>query len=489
MKQFLKVFDLYKKPITLPIKSQSKYSNLTGLIVSLITYIAFSFHFYLESYEAFAREHPNVVTNKNNIRVSKKPSLKLSNETLLFFLNINEYLYEGDLLSHFELNSHFRTLGREKQQGNVKFTNCTSEDILILSEYVNFDKMSGVKLCPRINFSIPVDSFYDFWWEFSIRECKDDTKGCTRDEDLYKGLREGEYTLFNHLYFINYHENMLNAAFPFYSIIEGYYAVKSKVLLKLKGIEVTTQSLLGFTETESRLQVFEHTERMNRDPEEFYSLSITFDPLKDLVLHRRTYKLLTWAFSNVYSLFKFYSWVLSIFLNNHYLYNINKIIINKNFDYGGSINSSNEYIKRKSVQNRVNEINSNQQEFLKEFKVDKNKSNQLTLPLIYRKVSCCRLFFCNRKNLTKRFYDSSMRIIKKHLSVEQLWLYLVETTRLRNCLEDKLDLRNLDEKERLVLDLTMEGGNQNLNMIDILNENDDYKKSYKNANQSELILK
>jgi hypothetical protein len=88
MNNFLRIFDLYKKPITLPIQSQYKYSNITGFVVSILTYIIFSLHLYFELYEVFAREHPNVLSNKNNIKISKRSNLKISNETLNFLVKI-----------------------------------------------------------------------------------------------------------------------------------------------------------------------------------------------------------------------------------------------------------------------------------------------------------------------------------------------------------------------------------------------------------------
>jgi hypothetical protein len=74
--------------------------------------------------------------------------------------------------------------------------------------------------------------------------------------------------------------------------------------------------------------------------------------------------------------------------------------------------------------------------------------------------------------LTKRFYDSSTRIIKKHLSVEQLLFYLVEFSRLRNCLGEKLDLGNLIKRERLILDLTLNTRDDNITTTEISVEND-----------------
>jgi hypothetical protein len=368
MKKFIRAVDLYKKPITLPIESESKYSDITGSAASFITYLIFTIHFYFEAYEVFARDRPHVLSNKNNINFSKS-TLNISKETLIFFLNINEYTFErNDLLSYFEIFSDYQTF-KGQDNGYIALTNCTDEDKAHLSRYIKIENISGINLCPKIEFNIPVDSFKTFEWNFGIRECTDEARGCKIDKDLYKRLREGGDGIYIHLYFVRFKENMLNPNYPFY--IDHYtnywHDVGTKLYLPLRGSEITTQSLFGNSKTESRLKLEEPFTDISFGSD-LYSYRILFDS-KDVTFHQRTYKTLVTAFSNVYSLFKLYSWVFSIILNNHYFYNISKIIINKNFDYESSINNSNECIKRKSSINCVDEIKSTQKEFLKLIKI------------------------------------------------------------------------------------------------------------------------
>jgi hypothetical protein len=452
MNKFLRNFDLYKKPLTLPIQSQHKYSNLTGFSVSTLTYIIFTLHLYLESYEVFVRERPNVLSNKNNINYSKSSSLNISSETLMLFLSLGEE-YENDLSNYFQIQSFYST-NSQSFNGQIEFANCTSENIANLSKHSDVYKYTnGTKLCPKTPFFIPANSISRFVWDFTITECFDETKGCKRDEDLYEKVKKDKK--FAKLYFIDFQENMLNYTHPYdtsyFSELSHYPGQTLNILLK--GSEIKTQSLFGFYQTESRLKISK-TEYVNAFADELFGYRILFSS-KGITFYQRVYKTFVGSLANAYSLFKLYSWVFSILLSRYYSYNINNIIINKNFDYENSINNSNEIIKRKCSINSFSDMDSNQNAFLKEYKIDTTKSKRLTLALVYRKVSCCRLFLCNRKNLTKRFYDSTRKIIDKQLSIEQLLFCLVEFFRVKNFVVEQFNLCNLNGNERLALDLTI----------------------------------
>jgi hypothetical protein len=461
MNNFFRLFDLYKKPITLPIQSQYKYSNITGFVISTITYIIFGLHLYFESYEVFAREQPNVLSNKNNIMFSKSTPLKLSNETLIFFLNIKTKNFKRiDLLNYFELESFYST-DNKNYKGQVELANCTIEDMENLSKYKNnyieFED-EGIKICPRITFSIPANSIERFSWVFGLKECTDETKGCKRDKTLYRQLKRKDKEILSSIYFVKFYENLINFAHPFgseYVPIEPYYD-KTMLSIELKGSEIKTQSLFGFYETESRLKLSNFHYEYPFSTDYFFTYIISFNT-KDITFHRRIYKTFITAFSNVYALFKLYSWIFSLILSNYYTCNVNNIIINKNFDYGSSIVNSNKALKQRSLISCVSEISPIEGVAVSnDYKVNKSKT-VLTLSLIYRKVSCCRFLLCNRKNLTKRFFDKSQAIIYKQLSIEQLLLYLIEFSRFKNNLLDKSEVYNLGKEERLVLDLSCTG--------------------------------
>jgi hypothetical protein len=414
MNNFLRIFDLYKKPITLPIQSQYSYSNITGFIVSITTYIVFSLHLYFESYEVFAREHPTVISNKNNIHFSQNSSLKLSNETLKFFIWIGEYNVKNttdDLLNYFEIHSNYITESKFSK-GSINFTQCEGD---YLSKE-NFN-IQGIKLCPKIDFSIPINSFKKFEWKFDIRECLDEARGCKRNPELYKNLRNGN-EIFSFLILTDFEEDMLNFTQPYeYDFRFLSTDVNQNLHVQLKGSEIKTQSLFGFYEAESRLKFSKHNKKETIFPQQIFSYTITFNS-KDMTLYQRIYKTFTGAFSNAYSLFKFYSWLFSIVLNIHYSYSVNNVIINTNFDYRNSMKNSDEYKMPRNLFNTSINSDLNQKEFPKEHKNGGAKQQRLTLSLIYKKVSCCRIFFYNKIN---SMYDL---IIKYKIKSNQI-IYLI----------------------------------------------------------------
>jgi hypothetical protein len=272
---------------------------------------------------------------------------------------------------------------------------------------------------------------------------------------------------------MNFQENMLNSTHPY---DPGFRWVRNQkhfnnMNIHLKGSEINTQSLFGLYETESRFKFWKSSER------KFWSTSKTFTGLsilfnsKDMTFYQRNYKTFTGAFSNAYSLFKLYSWVLSILLGIHYsYYNINNIIIDKNFDYATSIENRNCIKRGQIINSSISEIGSSREVILKEFKLEKNKAKRLTIPLVYTNKSCWRFLFCKRKNLTKSFYDNSTKLIRQYLSVEQLLLFLIEFSKIK----DSLVLYNINikETEKLVLDLTKNQGIGNAKKIEVEKESD-----------------
>jgi hypothetical protein len=471
MNYLFRIFDLYKKPITLPIKSHHIYSNITGFLASLITYIAFGIHFYFESYEVFAREHPNVLSNKNNINFSQSSSLRVSNETFRFFITLDDndsYNKTDNLLSYFEIHSYFTTAFDEERQP-IKFTECTSNDLSNFSKHTK-NAIPGIKLCPRIDFSIPVNSLKEFELTFDIKECEDETKGCKRNPEFFYESLKISKKIYSRFAFMDFRENMLNFTNPFEYDVRylGVNTPNTSLNVKLKGSEIKTQSLFGFYETESHLEFSKHSYSKVDYSGVIFRFTISFNP-KDMTFYQRIYKTFTGAFSNTYSLFKLYSWLFSIFLNIHYSYNINNIIINTNFDYESSLKNSNNFLNRRnSLSSSINEADLSRKEFLKESKFERAKSKSLTVYSIYKNVSCWRFLICKRKNLTKKFYESSLKLINKHLSIEQLFIYLIEFTRGKN-----YSMTNCLKTERLVLDLTSNLNSESPKIVNILTKNHD----------------
>jgi hypothetical protein len=244
---------------------------------------------------------------------------------------------------------------------------------------------------------------------------------------------------------------MQNYNKPFlFELIKIDLEVLTLSAIKLVGSEITSEPIFGIFEPYKNCQVkINHVQKAQPDKGELLSFWIYFNSA-NIFFHHRTYKTLSSAFSNAFSLFKLYSWVFSLLLSSYYSYNINNIIINKNFDYGNSIAynrvDSNMSESTKRISN-LSEIVSNQNNLLITNKVNK----KLTISLICKKLTCLRYLLCNKVNKTKSFYDSSNCIIKKYLSVEQLLFYLVEHCRIKKLVIEERNLSESDWKDKLIL--------------------------------------
>jgi hypothetical protein len=468
MKGIFRFLDVYKQPITLPIESEYKYSSVSGSFMSVVTFLIFTCHFYLESYEVFKREHPNVFTNKNTIHISNDPSLVISNKTLSFFINIRPYFERENLLSYFNIISNYHTFGQYNQEDLV-FNECTSEDITRLSKLLtNLTMPIGINLCPQISFTLPANSFKNFDLNFSFRKCNDEKIGCKQDIELYKRLTAGELKMSTELFFINAQEEMLNSEHPFsFELIgKGINTLGKALSFELEGSEVTTQSIFwyeGYKESHLKIAKYSSEEAAYY---ELFSYQIKFNA-NDINFHRRTYKTLSTSFANAYSLFKFYSWFFAVILSNYYSFNINNII-NKNFDYKNSINKvdTNNYINTKRLKQTITSINYISESDSSQFSSTKSNKQlttgdaSLTLSLIYRKVSCCRVILCDTKNTTRIFYKKVSKIIREYLSVEQLLFDLIEFSRVRDALIEKECLISFEKHEKLVIELDCKGFNE-----------------------------
>jgi hypothetical protein len=197
-------FDFYKQPITLPIESKSKYSTKVGFVITFITLIFFTLHFYLESYEVIDRRHPTILSLKQDTN-SYNTSLQASNKTIDFLITIEKnFMTENNFLDYFEITSLFTTSNNNGRMP-LKFTNCTEDDLDRFRRlgYVDVYDPRNIVLCPRINFTLPVYEKYSFRFSYGARECSDPAKGCIRDEDLYKKLRNGTYNFNSGLIFID----------------------------------------------------------------------------------------------------------------------------------------------------------------------------------------------------------------------------------------------------------------------------------------------
>jgi hypothetical protein len=455
MKKIIQLCDLYKKPITLPIKSENKYSSTLGFIVTILTFTIFALHFYFESYEVFDRKHPNVFSNRNNFHITDKLNLKVSNETLKFFININISPSKENSLNYFDLiESNYAYWKDFYKHEWLTFRICNDDDLALFSHNLRtFSFPKGINICPKINFIIPAASFNTFELNFNLKECIDESKGCKRDQAFYEQLRNNTYLLRSSIYLVSTTENMINYDDPFYyKVIQVIHKkIPFSLVMNLEGSEINTEPLFGMLEPYKNSQL-KYIGSDNGIPiaNGLINYNIFFNT-QDTTIHYRHYKTLNNAFSNFFSCFKLYSWVFSLLLNSYYSYNINNIIINKNFDYGKWItNSSNDDLKENINKfKNISEVVFNKRSLLITH-LDEEFKKKLTLTLIYKKVSFCRYLVCSRKNKTKSFYENATRVIKKCLSVEQLIFHLIDCSRFKNSVIERGKLKN-SEKDEFVL--------------------------------------
>jgi hypothetical protein len=105
MKKIINTFDLYGKHISLYTRSSTKATTCIGFIFTIISFILLALFLYFESYEIFKREHPNVISYKQNIYTNNS-TLKFSNNTFNFFINIYKDFKKDNLLSYLKIESY-----------------------------------------------------------------------------------------------------------------------------------------------------------------------------------------------------------------------------------------------------------------------------------------------------------------------------------------------------------------------------------------------
>jgi hypothetical protein len=486
MKTIIKYCDLYRRPITLPIQSENKYSTTFGFIITILTFILFLTHFYLECYEVFDRKYPKVFSNRNSLHFkTTNSSLLVASHTLRFFINLQlEHNDKQDLLSYFNINSNYYTKGETTLNELIKFHKCGQDEEDALSYYLrkNFTFPEGINLCPSINFEIPVSSFDEFGLNFSLRECQDEKLGCKQDKGFYEKLRNKTKLLKTKLYFLDSEENMLNRnPYTYFLFKKGYSGVNYSLTVNLEGSVVDTQRFYYFEDNDGQFKVLS-----SKDSEalqdELVGYRIQFNS-KELTVHTRTYKTINNAFSNAFSLFKLYSWIFSLLLNNYYSYNINTIIINKNFDYANSTKDNNADEKDisntgRNISNSLGELVSNTKSLLKTYESNTCKNNNLTMSLIIKRITCFRGCFCvKKKNKTRKFYESSTCVIRKYLSIEQLLSNLIEYNKFKKSVIEKIELDEFREHERLILSCDID--RSNLNSSEVCDSKDNIETAKK----------
>jgi hypothetical protein len=199
---------------------------------------------------------------------------------------------------------------------------------------------------------------------------------------------------------------LLNYSKPFRHSIAIYPGFKKILNVELEGIEVKTQSFFSFnydTDSQFKIQKTEANDRSDPFFTDLFGYEIYYSP-EDTTIHYRTYKTFNSAFANCFAVFKLYTWLFGVLLNHYYEYNINNIIINKNFEYGRVIDKSSNG-ERKLIKQLIIELLKQEALFIKE-------SLFYKISVINSRESCQWVLFIRRLVYVAR-YVAKRRIKRK----------------------------------------------------------------------------
>jgi hypothetical protein len=467
MKKLINLFDLYGKHISLYTKSSSKATTCVGFIFTIISLLLLGFIIYLECYEIFIRENPNVISYRQSLNKNNS-TLSISNDTLNFYININIDFEMDNYLSHLSIVSYIEYHRRDLTSVSINYEYCNNEDKTKFQKYDEKFEFSnvGINLCPRINYTKTENlSFSGFTLIFNIWECSKDNSDCTVDEELNRNIREKKYNIDAKLNFIDNQIDFTNYEKPFWFQSNYFYSfsyVNVSKVIELDGSEINSQSIFSFSKPTIQSQFGIQRDYISPKHEKNYISFILGFNSHDMYIYKRTYKTFNSAFATSFALFKLFNQIISIILSPIYTYYINTIIINNNFDYE-LFNLNDE---TKSINKHVNRKKEISLELMNV------KTKKLTTFLALKNVSLLRYILCKRRNKTKTFYDQAKYVIYKHLSVENLFSYLSDYVRLKKTLSNKdsdIEFTLNPENNKLILNNQEKVDKEKLRMDELTN--------------------
>jgi hypothetical protein len=340
MKQIINFFDLYGKRVTLYTKSSSKATTCTGFLFSIASIMLFGLILYIECYEIFKREHPNVISYRQNTN-KYKSTLSISKSTFNFYINIITDFQKPNYLSYLNIVSHIRFNQEVPLYIKVFYEECNQDDKINFGKYIgNFDFSNlGINLCPRINYTEleSVGSLSDFNFNFDIVECTVIDHGCTVNEEFYKKIRNKQFNMRSKLKFINSQIDLMNYEDPYWFEFKTFYSYSSQrfgEIIELDSSEIISQTLFSFNSPTIQNQF--STQRdyiLQKEDYIFISYLMTFQS-SDMYIYKRNYKTFNVSIATSFALFKLFNQIITIMLSPIYTYFMNTIIINNNFEYG-----------------------------------------------------------------------------------------------------------------------------------------------------------
>jgi hypothetical protein len=336
MKKIINMFDLYAKSISLYIRSSSKASTCFGFICTIISFLFLCLILYFECYEVFKREHPSVVSFKQNINKNNS-TLSISNNTFNFFINFSSDFEKDKLLTYFRIVSYIKF---QKEEGDnfvtqVSYEPCNSNDKLNFQKYFkNFEfSKNDINLCPRINFNETekFNLFYRLIFYFDVYECTVGDPQCTVDKELYQKIREKQFNFTAQLNFIDSEIDLTNYDDPYWFKFQKLLSRSSSnegIIIQLEGSEIYSQAFFSYNTPTIQSQFREKRVLTYPKNEIFASFVMTLGA-NDMYIYKRVYKTLNSAFATSFAIFKIFNLITSILLNPLYTYYLNTTIIKK----------------------------------------------------------------------------------------------------------------------------------------------------------------
>jgi hypothetical protein len=437
MNKIIHIFDLYGKNVPLYTKSSTKATTCIGFVFTIISFLLFGFILYTECYEVIKREYPNVVSYK---QAKNKINTTLSNNTFNFFINIGSDYETDNFLNYFEISSSLQFDNNNNNNNlsviEIPYEKCNANDKTNFRNYFeNFEFPEfGTSLCPRMDYDY-LENFKEFGqfdFYYIISECSGKVSSCTKNDTLYKRIRDGNSTIMAKLCYLNNEMDLTNDENPYWFNFKEFYGLTGwmdEIVIELEGSEIYSKSLFSFNapSVKSRLS-YSRSYATQKLAKEFLSFNIRFYS-NDMFIYIRTYKTFNTAVAISFALFKLIHKLISILLGPVYKYYMNNIIINNNFSYEVSTLST-------GVANNI-EVSTERGISTELISV---RLKKLTTISALKNVSLFRYVICRRRNKTKTFYDQAKLVIYKNLSVENLLQFLIEYYRLKKFLCDKVDI-------------------------------------------------
>jgi hypothetical protein len=416
--------DIYKSSADIYINKESKHKTWMGTYISLLM-IIFSFTvIYLEFHDVFTKTNPTIITNTFESEFYN-PDLKLTSENFRFRLNPSNQT----LAKYFKIDYYVNYYHLDK--------GVYRPDTLTLTDLAGFYPTMSSKNLKAFNVTI------------GIRQCEQTDKGCVVDPELYQRLQNGTQKFeiaFEFIYStMNIHEGerLIPQRYRSALILSKESSV---AIVKLKPVEITTVSNAIFDYTNTfRTFALDGTDVKHTPGLKSYISIIC--PRSQILVIKRHYKGVTSAIANSYTVIAIFFYLSNLLVASYYKYSINKIILLKNFDVEKSISGTRgtniqlaESSDVSSGGNVIKYTNVN-----REIRVaPPSKCPKWLRWLDY--LRCCR----KEQSRSIKFTAQANSVIRKYLSVENIFNIMLDYLRVKDVLLDRGDINFSTSRKHIV---------------------------------------